>query len=465
MTTDPNNTRFPSNYALAEDGWHDGYEANLDALDVEVIDIGPHADRPDPTADQAPNFYFSEDFEGGTLFQRSGTEWIRVTNVKENELPIVATGWADFKTKVESASEGAYVFLPPSTSNDFGTVRATSTITVPGYVTADATAVQIVPDTASQDCFDVNRFGDLRVRGATASALGEYSGSFIRVTGEGIAEKSLFDSTRITAFLLGESMFNKTNDANREIWGTGIHLDATANNGSISGIDVTASIRGFTEAIKLTGGTDSDSWVNGNRFSGRIGRAHRFVITEPTGSGGVSGNWFNMDFQPTRNPVGATESFVNFGGRNNIFRGQIFDRREVGDAIANLTGTNNRLETYNIAGHLDLVTGSSDNTVVEVRTGETFAPSPQGKRTSPYLHDTGVETIASSSSADIAFADNGDPSPNVFSGRAAPVNPPSESVFLNSVDARIYWDGSQYQIRIDNPASVQLDYRWSVYSM
>lgn len=463
MTTHPNNNRYVFDFSQEENGWGSTMDSTMDQLDVDVPQVGPLADQPDPTAEQCPNFWYAIDDRGGTLYRREGTSWDEHSNQMQHELPIVATGWSDFKTKVEDASEGAYVWLPPSTANEFGSVAATSTITVPSYVTADATAVQIVPDTVGQDCFDLNSFADLRVRGATNSSLGEYSGSFIRVTGEGQAAKSLFDSTRITADLRGESMHDKTDDSNRESWGEGIHLDATAENGNITGIDVRAFIVGFTDAIKLTAGNNTDSWINGNRFRGRAGRSHRFIHTETTGDGACSANWFNMDLQPTRTPVGGTESFVTFGGRNNVYRGNIFDRREVGNVIADMPGSMNRVETYNIASNLDLVTGGSDNIVYDIRTDETFRPSPERKRIAPTLHDTGVVTIGASSNADVAFSNNSNAAPNVFSGRAAPVSPPSGSVFLSSVDARIFWSGSDYQLRIDNPHSSQLDYRWSVY--
>lgn len=372
---------------------------------------------------------------------------------------LVAESWSDFKQKVEQeATEGERVVIDPAAANEFGALRdgVTETVTVPAHVTADASAVRIVPPQSDVDIFNVDSAGKLLVRGGTASNLGSWDAAFIRVTGEGQNAKNIHDDTQIYAVLAGESMFQKDTEAEREAWGTGIALDTTGNNGNITGVECEAHIAGFTDAIRVSAGADGASYLNGNRFVGDISKAHRFITTETQGAA-CSANWFDMDFQPTRNPVGATEAFITFGGRNNWFSGQIFDRREVSSHIAHFDGPYNRVDSYGLTDDLDLISGNTDNVIVETRTGESYDAAGLLLARPPTNHGSGAHSESYAADPHDNAAHSTDYSAQGHDHAGGDIRPETVTVLHSGNELQLLFDAAndEYVFQSDQSGSLE----------
>lgn len=128
MATHPNNTRYVFNFNVEEDGWDDDMVNTMDRLDREVHQQGSLADRPGPTTEQAPNWYYVNDTN--TLYHNDGAAWVQRTDTHvRNAVAFTdsaATGGAAIQSAIDDLpAEGGTVIVPSqgSESDSNGNAR------------------------------------------------------------------------------------------------------------------------------------------------------------------------------------------------------------------------------------------------------------------------------------------------------------------------------------------------------
>lgn len=115
MTTHPNNNRYVFNFSQGEDGWGDDMDSAMDRLDREVHQQGSLADRPDPTAEQSPRWYYVNDTN--TLYHNEGSAWKQQTDTHVRTATAftdsAATGGAAIQAAIDDLpAEGGTVIVP-----------------------------------------------------------------------------------------------------------------------------------------------------------------------------------------------------------------------------------------------------------------------------------------------------------------------------------------------------------------
>lgn len=115
MATHPNNTRYVFEFNKGEDNWHTRMVNVMDRLDREVHQQGSLADRPDPTADQAPNWYYVN--AKNTLYHNEGGAWKQQTDTHVRNATAftdsTSTGGAAIQSAIDDLpAEGGTVIVP-----------------------------------------------------------------------------------------------------------------------------------------------------------------------------------------------------------------------------------------------------------------------------------------------------------------------------------------------------------------
>lgn len=131
MPTDPNNTRYPAQYNQGEDGWGSGMSNNLDNLDVDVPQVGPLADRPDPTADQAPKFWYATGEGEYRQYVNTGTSW-NAMDARVRLLSTFSSVQAAVDWSKNNAPKAATVIVDGDYQTDEGTITLPNRVILRG---------------------------------------------------------------------------------------------------------------------------------------------------------------------------------------------------------------------------------------------------------------------------------------------------------------------------------------------
>lgn len=119
MPTDPDNTRYPAPFSTGEDGWGDDMSSNLDQLAVDVPDSGPIADRPSPSAEFAPDYYYATDEQ--RQYFNTGTSW-RAMDARVRLLSTFGSVQSAVDWSKNNGTPAATVIVDGEYTTDEGTV-------------------------------------------------------------------------------------------------------------------------------------------------------------------------------------------------------------------------------------------------------------------------------------------------------------------------------------------------------
>jgi hypothetical protein len=204
-----------------------------------------------------------------------GDEAVDVQSVNTEELNNikVASSWSDLKTKVEASGRGDLVTVVQGDSA--GVLNADSLITAPRYVNVDLKAVEVVPQSDTQDLWDVGEGSHIHTGRVLPSST--YSGSVF-----------VFDGDRETINYWEDTQVSGKVNPNADA-GTFVgHEFTQAAGGSVAGVTVDTVQRGGN-AYATFASSDANGYLNGNRFRGRVfGAVDGFRVDDATGA--VDGN-------------------------------------------------------------------------------------------------------------------------------------------------------------------------------
>lgn len=351
----------------------------------------------------------------------------------------IASSWGELKTKVEASGRGDYVTVVQGDSD--GVLNADSLITVPRFVNVDLKAVEVVPQSDTQDLWDVGEGAHVQTGKVLPSST--YSATVFKFDGDR-GTINYWEDTWVGGKI------QQTSGSGTFIG----HGFVQAAGGSVAGVTVDTVQRGGNAYATFTS-SDATGYLNGNRFRGRVfGAVDGIRVDNATGA--VDGNHFiGMGLHAKSR----TDNVLDLAGRFWWGMTEIWD---LGTATNGINFQAGSTDGYIIASHTsvpgNISPGGTDNRVhnlqdntVRVDTGSAMVLAQPKLEASTVL--TGIASGATSYfNTGITTEDLGTDTLSISAGLSSAE---TADIFVgggsrnsaNDIDPFVFWDDSQGEWR------------------